>query len=375
MKKKIHLVAFNVPYPANYGGVIDVFYKIKALKSIDVAVILHCFQYGRTTSEQLGMLCEKVYYYPRKTDIFQHFSFLPYIVQSRKNTALLQNLKQDDAPVLFEGLHCAGFLNHFILKNRIKLLRMHNIEWQYYAHLANLEQHFFKKIFFKIESLKLKYFEKIAKNATEILSISTQDTVYFRQKFPTTPVLYVPAFHANDSVISITGQGDYALFHGDLSVKDNEQAAFSLIMAFQNSPHRLVIAGLNPSEMLIKTAALFQNITLKANVSEEKMTNLIQNAHVNILISFHSAGMKLKLLNALFQGRFVVANPPIVENTGLEALCTVIDSLENGVSIIDSIFKQTFDEKIIEKRKILLNDILGNQKNAILIKNCIKNSK
>ena len=30
--KEIHIITFDIPYPANYGGVIDVFYKIKALK-------------------------------------------------------------------------------------------------------------------------------------------------------------------------------------------------------------------------------------------------------------------------------------------------------------------------------------------------------
>ncbi len=27
--KHLHVIAFNVPYPADYGGVIDIFYKIK----------------------------------------------------------------------------------------------------------------------------------------------------------------------------------------------------------------------------------------------------------------------------------------------------------------------------------------------------------
>ena len=31
MEKHLHIVAFNVPLPANYGGVIDVFYRLKAL--------------------------------------------------------------------------------------------------------------------------------------------------------------------------------------------------------------------------------------------------------------------------------------------------------------------------------------------------------
>ena len=45
--KKLHLISFDVPFPANYGGVIDVFYKINSLHKIGIQVILHCFQYGR----------------------------------------------------------------------------------------------------------------------------------------------------------------------------------------------------------------------------------------------------------------------------------------------------------------------------------------
>ena len=29
--KHLHIVSFSIPYPANYGGVIDVFYKLVAL--------------------------------------------------------------------------------------------------------------------------------------------------------------------------------------------------------------------------------------------------------------------------------------------------------------------------------------------------------
>ena len=31
MTKAVNIVSFNIPYPPNYGGVIDVFFKIKAL--------------------------------------------------------------------------------------------------------------------------------------------------------------------------------------------------------------------------------------------------------------------------------------------------------------------------------------------------------
>ena len=41
--KNIQIVSFNNPYPPNYGGVIDVFYKIKYLHRLDIEIYLHIF--------------------------------------------------------------------------------------------------------------------------------------------------------------------------------------------------------------------------------------------------------------------------------------------------------------------------------------------
>ena len=94
--QQLHIVSFDVPFPANYGGVIDVFYKIKSLQREGVGIILHCFQYGRQKSEELESLCEKVYYYKRKMNWLGVFSKTPFIVYSRKNRKLYQNLLKDD---------------------------------------------------------------------------------------------------------------------------------------------------------------------------------------------------------------------------------------------------------------------------------------
>ena len=51
--KHLHIISFDVPYPANYGGVIDVFYKIKALHAKCVKIHLHCFEYGRAEARVL----------------------------------------------------------------------------------------------------------------------------------------------------------------------------------------------------------------------------------------------------------------------------------------------------------------------------------
>ena len=46
-EKHLHIVCLDVPYPVDYGGVFDLFYKIKALSEAGVKIHLHCFEYGR----------------------------------------------------------------------------------------------------------------------------------------------------------------------------------------------------------------------------------------------------------------------------------------------------------------------------------------
>ena len=58
MNKYLNIVSLNVPYPPNYGGVIDIYYKIKALKAVGVKIILHCFLYNRPEAKELEELCE-----------------------------------------------------------------------------------------------------------------------------------------------------------------------------------------------------------------------------------------------------------------------------------------------------------------------------
>ena len=157
ISKTLHIIAFDIPFPANYGGVIDVFYKVKALHEIGVKVILHAFQYGeRQPQIELEKYTEKTFYYSRDSSPIQQFSRTPYITKSRQHPDLLKNLLADNYPILAEGLHCAGFFNHPKLKSRLKILRMHNIEWKYYESLAELSEKTWEKAFFYIESKRLR---------------------------------------------------------------------------------------------------------------------------------------------------------------------------------------------------------------------------
>ena len=85
--KHLHIVSFNVPYPPDYGGVIDVFYKIKALKEAGVQIHLHCYEYGREAAPELDTLCKSVNYYHREKRLRDLSSLKPFIVKSRRDSA------------------------------------------------------------------------------------------------------------------------------------------------------------------------------------------------------------------------------------------------------------------------------------------------
>lgn len=363
--KKLHLVSFNNPYPPDYGGVIDVYYKIIALREAGVSVILHVFEYNRPSSPELEKLCEKVYYYKRNTGLASQISLLPFIVYSRKSKDLLKNLSADEYPVLFEGIHSCFYLDHPLFKNKKKLVRTHNIEHQYYSFLAGSTLNPLNRLYYRIESLRLKRFEKRLGFADHILAISESDAEYFRGIYGKTTL--VSAFHPNTTISSSEGKGRYILMHGNLAVEENETAILHCIRnIFNRIDFPVVIAGKNPTERLKAEISVCKNIILSGNPDEAEMTRLQHDAHIHVCYTFQASGLKLKLLNALYKGRFVVANPLMTKGTGLEGLVETGKNDGELLEIIKRLIPLSFETSVKTKRETELK-FFGNEVNAAKI--------
>ena len=370
METAIQLVSFNIPYPADYGGVIDVFYKVKALSECGVAVYLHCFEYNRPQVAELEKYCKKVFYYPRKKGFRYQFFAKPYIVVTRQNKELIENLSECNSPILFEGLHTCFYLGHPSLSNHIRLVRTHNIEHEYYRNLSQVEKNPLKKIFFRIEACKLAIYESILNKASGLLCISPNDNFYFDQQYHHS--YFIPAFHPFNEIKSKTGRGNYILFHGNLSVSENIQAVDFLLDRVLNQINlQVIIAGKNPSERIIQKIKHYSHIQLIANPEMDEMERLIQNAQICLLPTFQDTGLKLKLLASLFSGRFVITNTPMVHKTGLEHLCAVADQPNQIIRLITDYYDRDFTTAEIEKRKLILEDAFSNRNNALKIKRLI----
>ena len=297
-----------------------------------------------------------------------NFSLKPYIVAGRVSEDLIKNLLNDHFPILFEGLHTCGILSDPRLNGRFLIYRESNIEHQYYLHLFKAEKNPLKKLFFLSEGLKLKFFQNILRHASVMLAVSRDDANYLAKAFPAKKVVYLPSFHRDEEVNILPGMGSYALYQGKLSVPENSRAAEYLISSvWEGSFPELLIAGLDPPGWLNRLAARHTNIRIIQNPSDDEMFRLIRNAHVNIMVSFQPTGLKLKLLNALFNGRFCLVNPEMVAGTSLGELCSIECNPEGLKKELQHLFKMEFTQNQITKRETVLKDRYSNQNNCKLL--------
>lgn len=362
-EKHLNIIAFDIPFPPDYGGVIDIYYKMKSLIALGVKVHLHCFEYGRKPQKELEQICTSVNYYPRKTAKSFLFNTLPYIVLSRESEELKKNLLKNNYPILMEGLHSTFLLSDKDIYSRKITVRTHNVEHEYYENLAKVETNIFKRYYFYNEARKLKKYESVLHHASGIAAISPNDTNYFSKHYK--HVNYIPAFHPNDNITAIKGKGDYAFYHGNLAVAENNEAALFLVKKiFNDLPYQLIIAGSKPSDELMSEVRGKENIILKNNLNPSEIHEYIRHAHCNVLPTFQATGIKLKLLSALFAGRFCIVNTQMVENTGLENFCIIADTANEMKQRIKEVFRKQFSTPDILMREAIITENFSNKQNA-----------
>lgn len=350
-----------------HGGHFDLFYKLSPLCKAGVKIILHCFENENGRSEELNKFCEQVFYYRREKGRAGFSLKLPYIVASRRNAALRERLLKDDHPILLEGVHCSYLLQDERFNGRKILLRLHNVESIYYRQLYHAALAGFKKWYYLYESVLLKKYESfLASKAPLILAVSRKDEHIYRNAFGARHIAYLPVFTGFEEVSAKEGVGCFCLYHGNLSVPENEKTAIWLLeKVFNDIPIPFLVAGRNPSSRLARIIAKNPNAGLMANPSDEDMRDMISKAQMNVLPSFNATGVKLKLLNVLFNGRHCIVNEAAIEGTGFEPACHVAGNAEGFKSIIAQLYNRPFSEEEITLRKKLLAGVFDNEKNAL----------
>lgn len=354
--KEFHIISFNYTYPPSYGGIIDVYYKIKALSDLGIKIHLHCFvdQIPSTIDREIKEITENVFFYKKKKNPLLYFSGMPFAAAIRDSKALLKNLEKNKAPILFEGLQTTRIIR-FLKENNQKLyLRLHNNEAEYYKGLSGSEKNLFKKIIYTIESLKYTgYQKKLLKKFETVFCLSEKEYKEVETYSGNAHLIHI--FHGNELVKGLDKKGKYFLFHGDLTTADNKRALNETIGLFKTLPqYQLVVASDRASEDIKSKISAVENISLTPIETTENLYRLLEAAHANILISYQNSGTKVKLFNTLYNSRFVIINGNITDDPVLTNLCLYgADMSQIRQQIITSAEKDYHDT---EKRKEILEN-------------------
>jgi hypothetical protein len=245
------------------------------------------------------------------------------------------------------------------------ILRLHNVEYQYYRQLYYCERSLLKKMYYLHESNLLRQYEKKIADKAMILAMVEKDCEQYKQEFGAENIRTLPVFLPFKEVLGKEGTGCFCLYHGNLSVAENEQAvAWLLKQVFHCVDLPLIISGKNPSARLIKMVEQHPHACLIPNPSDQEIQDLIAKAQINILPSFNCTGIKMKLLNALFNGRHCVVNRDAVKGTGLENGCHIADDTEELIEMITRLFTKAFTSEDIASRRSLLAGKYNNEENT-----------
>lgn len=368
-KTKLHIVALDIPYPLDYGAAIDMYYRIRYLQAAGAEIYLHCFQYhGRQESTELNKWCKEVYYYHRKSMLNSLPIAIPYTIYSRRDDLLLKRLQEVDAPILFEGVHTSYYKSHPSLKNRIKIIRNHNIEHDYFSQLGEKAKNPLKKLFYMNEARLLKKYEYNLQDIQAFLPITTSDYSFFQKLYPNAKYSLTPPFHSFKHVSSEPGMGTYCLFHGNLGHPENIEVALYLVKeVFRGIDIPLVIAGRNPSQEVIDACASIPNCRLVVHPSTEEMEKLMKEAHIQMMLTFQPTGMKTKLLISLFCGRHILANEPMLYSTGLDSTCVIANTPDEMQKKVIELMSTPFTQGDIDSRTAQLKKNYDTATNAARI--------
>lgn len=305
----------------NYGGVIDIHYRLRALHDAGVRFCLHVWYKGAPPDPALLLpYSEQVFFYPRIPPFRYRTLNLPYMAGSRISPELNKRIAADQAPVWFEGLHTTGILVRGMdIGKRKLLLRSHNLESRYYQELAGAESNWLKKTYLQYEHRLLHTYEQqVIPRMDGVFSISTEELSELILLNPATT--WLPAFvqfrNQKISRLPVPDPDDFRiLYHGNFQVRENLHNARWLAQLFSQTSIPgvvLVLAGKGLESVS------FPGPAVEMHPNPERMDAILDTADLVVIPGRQQSGVKIKLLESLAAGKRVLAAPASLTGSGLE---------------------------------------------------------
>jgi len=374
MQRSLNIISGHIPCPSTLGDAQQTYWLLEALVAAGIEV--HLFTYSSesdstinsTNHPQLSKICSSIKSYPIHKG-HRNFSFsAPYATSKYLNTQLINDVKENNFPILIEGLGPCGLVLSKDLEHRKIWVRLLTYAPHYFRYLQERSITPLKKLFYQREAiLSKRILKKINLRVNWIVTSDTAKKTLADSFLGGNIQILAPFNNSNSSISSKTGLGNYCLFQGNLSdAATHKTAGWLLTHVFHNLKVPFVITGNNPSPSLVALAHSQPHTCIVANPSSSERQDMIEKAQIIIQPSFIKGGADEALLEGIKKGRHCLTNAKL--DTGVFGGCYHQGTSANAFQeIIIQLYHHPFSEEEIETRRRL---IATEKTNDMLAKEC-----
>ncbi|MDX1444586.1 hypothetical protein, partial [Lishizhenia sp.] len=125
----------------------------------------------------------------------------------------------------------------------------------------------------------------------------------------------------------------------------------------------------------LKLLEAHPQVEVSVSPSDKELYQLIAKAKVNLLITFQATGIKHKLINALSNGGYIIANNEMLAGTKMEEFCCIANTPEEIKTALENCFSTAIDPTAILKRRSYISAHYGLQAHAQQIHEALTKKK
>lgn len=325
--KKALIATCDFPYPANHGGRVDTWWRIKLLCELGFMIDLVATVREQPLPEDVAHVSNyvrNIYICHRRRRLTDALTLTPWQIKSRYRLKSIQ-LSDSYDMVLLDGHYVYSILGNPTLRASTRILRVHNNESVYFKELAGSVRNGWKKIYYLAESGKFLLLEsKLRKQVKNMMFISKDEFEESVSRYPElNSILVPPALPTNDlRKAPLTSRN--VLLLGSLFMANNQEA----VQWYIQNVHPL-LSGLDGYQLIVagnsgggKLNWLHDLVDDKDNIevvdTPPQTEPLYERSGAFVNPMLHGAGVKLKTIEAIQNGLPVVSTPVGNQGTGLE---------------------------------------------------------
>ena len=373
MQKSLNIISGHIPCPSTLGDAQQTYWLLEALVAAGIEV--HLYTYSKsdstidtTNNPQLSKICSSIKSYPINQG-HRNFSFsAPYTTGKYLNAQLINDVNENNFPILIEGMGPCGLALSTELAHRKIWVRLLTYAPTYFRYLQERSSAPLKKLFYQREAvLSKRILKKINERVSWIVTGNANKKILDDLFLGGAIQILAPFNSSSNDITSKTGLGNYCLFQGNLADDATHKTArWLLTHVFHNLKVPFVITGNEPAPSLIALAHEQPHTCIVANPSSSERQDMIEKAQIIIQPSFIKEGADEALLEGIKKGRHCLTNAK--SETGVLGGCYHQGASANAFQeIIIQLYHHPFSEAEIETRK---KGITNEKSNQVLAKEC-----